>query len=362
MPLKNKSLGLYIHTPFCVHKCPYCAFYSEVIDDQKIYEKYFDAVLREAVSYNGYTIDTLYFGGGTPSILPVGILGRFLEKVSLIFAFSLKEMTIEINPIHFSEKYIKELKKLGFNRFSLGIQSFNNKKLKLLGRLHNTDDIERIMKARSLLDNFSIDLMFGFKDDFKLIESEFKMIKELSPTHLSIYNLKIEKGTSFYELKKRNKLPLVGEDMEAVLFEKISKSSEKLGYEHYEVSNFALKGYKSLHNLKYWHFDEYIGLGASASGYIDNLLYKNNCSIADYLNGKYNREIEKLGDKDKRYYQLIMGLRLKEGVLLREDELEHDFSEIKEFIEIKEKRLKIKKKHFFILNEIILKIIDILGF
>jgi len=355
------GLGLYIHIPFCEKKCYYCNFYSITGFSQNIVDKYFDRLKEELSEYNSEEIDSIYLGGGTPSVIAYEKYFDLMSYLESNFTLDLKEFTFEYNPIHFDIDYLNKIYDLGVTRISFGVQSFIDKKLELLGRLHRFSDLKKIFKNRDLFKNISIDLIFGLKKDFRLIKKDLNYIKKLEPEHLSIYNLKVEKNTRLYEMIKKGEVSLQNENEEAETYEYINRFLKRNGYKHYEISNYCLDDFYSIHNLKYWHFDDFIGIGVSAAGYYKNKYYKNHDSIKRYLENGYHAHEESIDKNMKEYYKIIMGLRLEQGIKLSDNRIiKLKKSRVNKFIEIKNKRVSIKEKYFFISNSIINEITELL--
>ncbi|MGN1117017.1 MAG: radical SAM family heme chaperone HemW, partial [Acutalibacteraceae bacterium] len=276
--------GIYIHIPFCQSKCPYCDFYS-MRSDEETMERYTDAVIREIEKCDGdISADTLYFGGGTPSVLGAERLYRMIEAVRKKFRLVSPEITVECNPASTSLDFYKKLSDCGVNRISLGMQSAVDAERRILGRISDRkvirENVENIKKAG--IDNISVDLMIGvpFQDSESLLAS-IMFITQLDVQHVSAYMLKIEEGTFFH--KKQNLLPFPDEDDTCDMYLFLCDYMEKLGFKQYEISNFAKNGYKSRHNLKYWHDEEYISFGPSAHSFSDGRRYYYERDIEKYI-------------------------------------------------------------------------------
>jgi len=325
--------GIYIHIPFCKKRCAYCDFFSTVRLAEK--ERYIDALCREIEYRCGYLqnqpIETLYFGGGTPSLLSA----QDFEKIfyALIISFGqrysrVKEITVEANPDDISPEYIKVLRDLPINRISLGVQSFCDRELRMLNRRHNANSA---LNAVRLLQNagyknISIDLMYGLPG--QTADSWKKTLEQAITTgvqHISAYHLTYEKGTRMEKRLREGKIVPVDEDTSLSFFEMLIDSLTAADFEHYEISNFAKKGFRSMHNSSYWSGKHYLGLGASAHSFNGNSRQWNSASIAKYMNN-INSRIFYAGfeeiDKSIAYNELIMTrLRTKEGVSLQEVEI-----------------------------------------
>lgn len=309
------SIGLYIHIPFCEQKCPYCDFYS--ISDKNEYDKYtsslIDIIEDYSIKYHR-EIDTIYFGGGTPSILGTKRLCAILDCVKNSFTISDgAEITVEVNPCSLNLLDFNKLRQAGFNRLSIGLQSAVESELKLLGRRHNADKAkETVQTAREAdFNNISLDLMLCVPGQTKrsLTES-VEFCKNCGVEHISAYILKIEENTPFYMIK--DKLSLFDDDAQAQMYLHVVNELERLGYNQYEISNFSKKGYEGKHNLKYWRDEEYLGIGPSAHSYIDGKRFYYSRSIKDFYNNTTIFDGE--GGSIEEY--IMLALRLKEGLNL----------------------------------------------
>lgn len=310
----TEKKGLYVHIPFCRRRCNYCDFTSYA-DKYGVADAYFDKIISEILTHKRYKVDTIYFGGGTPSSVDGRLIRRTLDTAFSHFEVDKDaEITIEVNPDSADRDKLIAYRNAGINRISMGAQSFVDSELITLGRLHTSDDIEeKYHLIRSVgFDNVSLDLMFGLPDQTKeTLDISIDRILALSPEHISCYALKIEEGTPFYLDMINGKITPADDDTSADLYEHICNRLTECGYIQYEISNFALKGRESKHNSRYWRCDEYMGIGAGASSYLDGIRSKN---TSDLLN--YHNEIEEvLTLEDKMSEFMIFGLRLTdEGV------------------------------------------------
>ncbi|HWQ51222.1 MAG TPA: radical SAM family heme chaperone HemW [Terriglobales bacterium] len=270
--MSKKKIGLYIHIPFCTRKCPYCDFYS--VCDLSMVNRYLAALIKQMEEYGralgGFEADTVYFGGGTPSLLEKGQWKELLEALHKNFSVSeTAEVTIEVNPASADYRLLKFLRKAGVNRLSVGVQSFNDTELAKLGRLHSASDARNTLKdaKKAGFGNLSVDLMYGLPGqtaaDFarSLDEAVGQGIQ-----HLSAYGLKIEPNTPFG--RAEDALDLPDEEVWCEMYEKLVGTCEAAGLMQYEISNFARPGFESRHNLKYWTLAEYLGLGPAAHSYL----------------------------------------------------------------------------------------------
>ena len=304
----DKKRGIYIHMPFCVKKCRYCAFLSFDAEGSPRKE-YTDALekeikLRAALERENGTdrpIDTIYIGGGTPSVMDISSMSELIKTVKRSFTVDPDaEFTLEANPATLGRKdgvmlaKLQAYKFMGINRLSMGVQSMDNDRLHYLGRIHTAENVSRDMDIirRKGFDNVNLDLMFsipGETGDDALRDLE--EILEFSPEHISCYSLQIEEGTPFGEMAAAGELTEVPDEEDRETYHRICRRLEAAGYEHYEISNFARKGddpdapspYRSHHNGLYWNMDEYIGLGLGASGFINGVRYKNTSDLEEYF-------------------------------------------------------------------------------
>ncbi len=299
----------YIHIPFCSSKCFYCAFTSTV--NQKLELGYLIALLKDIdTNYKGNTLNTLYFGGGTPSIMPIEHVKKLINKFKLNED---AEITFELNPEHASIEYLSALKELGINRLSIGVQSLNNDILKAIGRKHTAKDaLLAIENAKNAgFDNFSIDLIYGLPNQtLEDFEHDLKTIKDLDLKHISLYGLKIEENSVFGKKEPEN---LPDDDLQADMY---LKAIEVLNdYNHYEISNFAIKGYESKHNTTYWRNEEYYGFGCSAHGYENGVRYANSFNIHQYMEDPLIKDFGHTETtQEKLEEEIFLGFRLKEGL------------------------------------------------
>ena len=307
------NLGLYIHIPFCAKKCAYCDFYSTFAEGTVI-ERYLTALEKEINKWGGLTdrpIDTIYIGGGTPSLLGERI-GDIVKKVKDSFLVTADaEITVEANPCSISEEFLLSAKKAGVNRLSIGVQSGNDKELKILGRMHTAKKAsEAINLAREFgFDNISLDLMLCLPDsNLETLKENLDYITALSPEHISAYMLKIEKNTLF---ANKSDLNLPDEDGEAKQYLYMCEYLENKGYEHYEISNFCKEGRESRHNLKYWNCEEYIGIGPSAHSFFEGKRFYYPNDLKGFI---ANSQTVLDGEGGSREEELMLALRLKKGV------------------------------------------------
>ncbi len=308
------NLGLYIHIPFCQKKCAYCDFYSAITTDSLI-DRYVTALKRDIKQWGGFInrpIDTIYFGGGTPSLLGERII-PLLECIKENFnVCSDAEITLEVNPQKDIENVLRSAKLAGVNRLSIGAQSGNDSELLLLGRTHTKSDTENaVALARDLgFSNISLDLMIGLPNsNSDTLKQNLDFLLGLNPEHISAYILKIEPKTLFF--KKREALNLPDDDAVCDQYLYMCDYLEKNGFSHYEISNFSKREKESRHNLKYWKCQEYLGLGPSAHSYLDGKRFYFERDLKAYIKGATPISD---GDGGSEEEKLMLGLRLIEGV------------------------------------------------
>ncbi len=304
--------GVYVHLPFCLQKCPYCGFYSEVGREGEM-EAYVTRVLKEAKSYPSAAVDTIYFGGGTPSALPAPLLIKLLEGLLLHFP-SHGEITIEVNPATVNLESLRLLRQNGFNRISIGIQSLSDQTLKTIGRAHDAAAaIRTVLDAEKAgFTNISGDIIFALPDESEasLFDTAKKMCA-LPLTHISAYSLSIEPGTPF----SKKALSLPDEDMERHMYWRLTDTFLKNGFLQYEISNYARAGYAARHNTIYWTGGQYIGLGAGAHSFYANARYENVADIAAYIKSENPITSVSYVDQAERQEEMYMlGLRMVRGI------------------------------------------------
>ena len=319
--MQTKPTSAYVHIPFCTQICYYCDFSKVFIKNQPV-DSYLEHLIEEYHSYDIKKLRTLYIGGGTPTALSARQMAFLLEKLTDKLDLScLEELTIEANPGDLDQEKIAVLKDSPVNRVSLGVQTFNDRMLKQIGRSHLEQDIyDNITNLKKAgFDNISIDLIYALpKQTMEDVKTNEAKAIALDIPHMSLYSLILENHTVFMNRMRRGKLPLPKEDLEAEMFEYIIAELEKAGFEHYEISNFSKPGFESRHNLMYWDNAEYYGIGAGASGYVDGVRYKNHGPIRHYLQaveaGNARVQEEVLTLKEKMEEEMFLGLRKKSGV------------------------------------------------
>ncbi|MBR4099969.1 MAG: radical SAM family heme chaperone HemW [Clostridia bacterium] len=353
------KLGLYLHIPFCVKKCAYCDFYSAVFTEEMAV-KYFEALKREIKQWGGKInrpIDTIYLGGGTPSLLN-DKLPNLLECVKENFRVTQNaEITLEINPQPNITQILENAKRAGINRLSIGAQSGADHELKALGRTHSKDDTKNAVATAKALgfSNVSLDLMLGLPDsDNKTLKTNLDFITSLEPTHISAYILKVEPNTLFS--KTENMLNLPDEDGICEQYLYMCEYLGKKGFSHYEISNFAKPQFESRHNLKYWNCEEYLGLGPSAHSFLNGERFYYPRDMKAFISGNTPIFDSEGGSDDEK---LMLALRLKKGVstdALPQSKL--DFFVKNGFAEIQNNQFSLTDKGMLISNQIILQLLE----
>ncbi|OOM75066.1 oxygen-independent coproporphyrinogen-III oxidase-like protein YqeR [Clostridium puniceum] len=321
-----KEISLYIHIPFCKQKCLYCDFPS-YSGKEKFMDEYIDALNKEILEKaEKYSISSIFIGGGTPSYLQDLSLKNLLITLNKLNLKENIEFTMECNPGTLNRDKLEIMKKYNVNRISLGLQTTKNSILKEIGRIHTYEEFKNnYFLAREIgFDNINIDLMFGLPNQ-KLEDWKESLVEiaKLEPEHISAYSLIIEEGTHFYNLHEQNKLNLPEEDNERLMYLSTKQILEKRGYHQYEISNFAKLGNECFHNKVYWNCNEYLGLGVSASSFIDKKRTKNLDDIQEYIEkiNNYESIIEEthVNDvKDDMEEFVFMGLRMIKGININE--------------------------------------------
>ena len=326
-----KELGVYIHIPFCKQKCLYCDFISYV-NKENLHEEYINALIKEIKNWKQNNkesiINTVYIGGGTPSYIDSKCIKKILNS---LLQNSNKQIstTIEINPGTVDEKKLQDYKDAGVNRISIGLQTTNNALLRAIGRIHNYEDFAKNVGFQ----NINIDLMIALPGQtIQDIKQSLEKVTDLDPEHISVYSLILEEGTPLQKMVNENKLKLVDEDTERQMYWYVKDYLELKGYKHYEISNFAKKGFESEHNLNCWNQEEYIGFGVAAHSYIENRRFCNTSNIQEYIQNCNNHEFEKninineiQSKEDKMKEFFIIGLRKIDGIAIQN--FENKFNE-----------------------------------
>lgn len=309
--------GLYIHIPFCLKKCAYCDFIS-FPNSEQYHSDYVNALIKEMKKYKSEKIDSIFIGGGTPTILTAYQTEKLLNEINCNFDISSGcEFSIEANPKTLDRDKLAIMQKNGVNRLSIGVQSFNDDELKMLGRVHSADDARKtvIMAQDMGFNNINIDLMSAlpYQTAEKMLYS-LKSAVSLNVNHMSCYSLILEDGTLLEKKYSQGKITVPDEDTDREIYRMICNYLSENGYNQYEISNFAKTNCECRHNIKYWQCREYIGLGVAAHSYIGNSRFYNTNDLKSYISGDY-KDGEVLLDKNDMIEEfMIMGLRMNDGV------------------------------------------------
>lgn len=358
--------SVYIHIPFCNSICSYCDFCKFIYIDEWA-NKYLDFLKNEIEKYyEGDTVKSIYIGGGTPSSLSESNLNKLIEIVSHIKLKKYGEFTFECNVNDINEKMLSILKETGVNRLSIGVESFNKYNLKFLNRKHNKKEIfKNIELAKNMgFDNISVDLIYALPiENMFVLRNDISNILKLKPQHISTYSLIIEDHTV---LKNKKVLP-IDEALDFKMYKYICKKLKSKDYNHYEVSNFALNGYESEHNLTYWNNDEYYGFGLSSHGYVNSIRYENTKNFNKYLKHDYRLNELLVSIQEEMENELILGLRKLKGISISnfEKRFNKDIFEVFKITEAIEKGYLVKEKDniyipeekLYVMNEILNNII-----
>ena len=339
----NQNFGIYVHIPFCKKKCKYCDFISFENKEDNIKEKYIDKLLEEIdivfsedskkykdidfSKINFRNVDTIYFGGGTPSFINEDLIEKVLNRIKERFnVLDDAEITLELNPGTANKEKLEFYKKIGINRLSIGLQSAENRLLKLIGRVHTYEEFLSIYnEARNVgFKNINVDLMLALPTQTmnELVNSLIKVIN-LNPEHISLYSLILEEGTVLEKEINEGKFELLSEDMERKMYWKTKRMLEKNKYFQYEISNFSKKGFESKHNYNCWNQNDYLGFGVAAHSYLNDIRFTNTNLIEDYIDKSLNDSfdiLEKQTKEDKVKEYMILGLRKIDGVKISEFE------------------------------------------
>ena len=357
----------YIHIPFCNRICSYCDF-CKVYYHKNFIEKYLSALEKEMKEvYKGEELETIYIGGGTPSSLSLEELKRLFDILSILKRKKDYEFTIEGNFDSTTKEKLELYKQVGINRLSFGIESINPKNQEFLNRKESKEKIKEVLDiARSLgFHNINVDLIYALPtEEKKTLKEDLDYIFSLNVEHISTYSLIIEEHTMLYLNHTKN----IEEDLDYEMYCMIKDEMKKHHYNHYEISNFAKKGYESKHNLTYWNNEEYYGFGVGASSYQNNQRIENTRSITNYIKGKRILHIENLSKEDTIEYEIILNLRKREGISLNHFQDKYnvpliDICNYKELVEkgfLKEEKnyLYIPEEKLYISNEILVQLLE----
>ncbi len=362
-----KSSGLYIHIPFCVRKCLYCDFPSYAECDF-YFEAYIDALLKEGDKYRGERVDTVFIGGGTPTVLSPRLIQKLLSGINNCFSVSDDaEFSVEANPGTVTAEKLEALQACGVNRISVGVQSVCDRELQALGRIHNGETaLETLELVKKYFDNVNADIMMSIP--YQTRESLIKTLEAVSEkgvTHMSCYSLIIEEGTPFYKMYEKGELSLPSEDEDREMFSEICGFLKEKGFERYEISNFAKVGKESRHNLKYWNTEDYIGVGAGAHSCINGKRFYNTSDLEQYISAPGEpEEVTELTLSERMAEYVMMALRTTQGVNFKEfkNRFKIDFKEVyfhqlekfkqTDFVKMKENGFALTEKGFDVSNAI----------
>ena len=371
--------GIYLHIPYCLHKCGYCDFNSHP-ENREEEEVYVSTLMSEIGHYapqlDGKVISTVFVGGGTPTILPPASLEKILGNIKNHFNLSTDcEITIEANPATIKQETLAEIRSSGFNRISIGVQSFDDEELKLLERVHNEDEIHTTMDRARLagFNNLSIDLMFSLPNQTpdKWMSNLQKALKK-KPDHISAYGLTIEPATAFFKSHERGLLPLPPEETQLEMFQTTNETLQLAGYHQYEISNYARPGFECKHNLNYWDNGDYLGLGAGASSYLNGERFKNTSLPSRYIRevkaeGSAVESTEKLTPLHAMGETIMLGLRRLKGIAIEDFENRFQISFNKVYgkvidpliseglITLNQNHMALSRKGLFLADSVILK-------
>lgn len=358
-------MSIYIHIPFCNSICTYCDF-CKIFYNKKYINDYLNNLEQEIkVRYKSEIVNTIFIGGGTPSSLDDEELIRLMNIIEIFKLNDNYEFTVECNIESITENKLKIMKKYGVNRISIGVESFDNSIIKLLGRNHTKKDVYNKMEiVKRYFSNINIDLIYAAYDDINILKSDIDCFLKLDIPHISTYSLIIEDNT----MLKINGMKNIDEDIDYEMYKYIEDTLEKNNYIHYEISNYAKNGYQSKHNLVYWNNEEYYGFGLSSTSYINNERITNTKNLRNYLNGKYIGTSISEDKEIKMENEVMLGLRKLDGIDL--DRFKDKFNVslediynidnlISEGYLVKEDNyIKINKKYMYISNEIIVRILE----
>ena len=338
------EIGLYIHVPFCVQKCLYCDFtsYDNMPD---MYWPYTEALLQElaregaSLEKEGVKVATVYIGGGTPTALPEECLTRLLERIAECFSLLPgAEITMEVNPGTADVKKMELLRKLGVNRLSFGVQSFDDEVLETCGRIHRSGEAVAALRdaKKAGFTNYSLDLMYGLPGQSVVsFRESLELALELGVSHISVYGLKVEENTPFSYLARQGKLALPPEEEEESMYLLVNEMLPKAGFRRYEISNYALPGFESAHNLRYWQYKSYLGIGVAAHSFIKGCRYANTHDVHEYIEtvnrgGSPRSEREETDVCSAMAEFVFLALRTADGMLKKDfsAQFEVDFTAI----------------------------------
>ncbi len=358
--------SVYIHIPFCNSICSYCDF-CKVLYKKNWANTYLNALKKEIVDfYREDEISSIYIGGGTPSSLSLEELNKLFEIIKVFKTTRDLEFTFEMNVNDINDEILLFLRKNKVNRISVGVESFNKNNLKFLNRKHNRKQIfDSIYLVKKYFNNFNVDLIYAIPiENYIIFKKDLNLLLKLKPTHISTYSLIIEKNTALYI----NDIKSIDEDTDYKMYKYICSKLKRKKYNHYEVSNFALDGYESKHNLRYWNNDEYYGFGLGSHGFIDGVRYENTRNLNKYLELNVRLNEIYLSKQEDMENEVILGLRKIEGIDVNKfhDKFNENIAEVfnindgikKGYLEYKDGNIRIKKDKIYVMNEILNEIIE----
>lgn len=365
--MSSKVDAIYIHIPFCNYICAYCDF-CKVFYNKEYVNKYLEALRKEIKdNYKGEVITSLYIGGGTPSSLSIDELKKLFEILGVFNLSQNSEITMEANPDSLSLDKIKLLKENGVNRVSLGVETISDKLQSILERNTRKEQVVTCINnlKRTGINNINVDLIYAIeKETLEDLENDLSFLISLDVPHISTYSLIIENNTKL----KLKGIKNIDQSLDRCMYDFISKTLKDNGYIHYEISNFAKPNFFSKHNLKYWYNLEYYGFGAGASGYISNIRYTNTRSITDYIKGKTVIDKETLTEKDKIFYEIMLGFRTNRGIDKREfkDKYNVNIDNLFDYKKLVNNKvlidengyLKVNEDYFYVLDEVLTNFLD----
>lgn len=374
----QKPFALYVHIPFCSEKCNYCDFYSERYSHSAL-EGFYQGIQREIELYTNLierpVLKTIYIGGGTPSLIKPAYLVGLIEKIRQHFDLAMvEEISIEVNPGSITKDKLLKYKEAGINRISLGVQSFNDNELNFLGRKHTVGQaLEAVELLQRVFQNYNLDLIFAIPgQSLKSWQETLKQVLSFQPPHLSIYNLQIEKGTPLANMLEEGEIKVVDDTLDAEMYLLARELFNLHDFKQYEISNFSRKGFDSIHNQIYWHYQPYLGIGPAAVSFDGRIRFANKADLPKYINNLTNsvlpvENIERLSIKEQISEMIFMGLRLTDGIslaeftdrftvdLLKLYQLEIEDCLSKGLIEIKDKHIRLSEKGLLLGNEVFMK-------
>lgn len=324
----QEPFALYIHIPFCAKKCPYCDFYSVKYSKERV-DQFWAALFQELEHLSHYVknrlLRSIYIGGGTPSLIKADKIYKLLNKIAAEYKLPpAAEITLEANPASINEKKMVDYKRAGINRLSLGIQSFNDKFLNLLGRKSSCSRNREVLNAVNRhFSSYSTDIIFALPGQTLLdFKKDLEMLLEFEPPHISLYNLEFHENTPFYEQQQKGILQGISEETDAEMYEYAEYILTKNDYQHYEISNFAKKGYRAQHNYIYWQYRPYLALGPGASGFDGNIRYQNSRDLESYIS-YYNRD-----DKKSEKQELLLSSQIEDEFQAKKVEFKREIIQL----------------------------------